>query len=622
MKKYTSIIILSFISIFLFSACSNNEVELEENNDFVSQVEVSSLNDYKSLKTNYVYSAIVSALAEANISAKTSGTIVLDNANLGQLVSIGQKLAKIDDASNLEINSEVIQSSQIRQANIVVSQAKNSYDLALQNYNDLLASSVKDLRQAEIAKEQALTGLKNLDLNITESIKTAELAYETALLSVSQAELNKENRIKQLSQSRIDLNENASLLISSSLNIITSVLSNINNIAAFDKNNIVSIDYKNNLGALDSSTLIRSRNLYQQSRDRLEELKTKDNVDLEGVIDLVELNKDLTDSFKLLLSNTITSSNLSQTALANMQNQATSLQSQVANTLSQLKNIRQNINNFELEYKNIIDSLNSVYELSIVQKETALQNLNNIKTGNISQKDQADFNLLLAINQYDNLELKINSQLESTLASVESARLQYDNALLSLDNLYNVYTLFSPLEGKISLKNFSLGDTVRAGDLVYRVSQIDGLKVSFFVEQSILDNLYLGKEVLVNNNYIANIYSISPQVDPLSRKYKIEAILNDDANLSLQSIVNVSFEIEIKSDLDNIFYLPLSFLNISQLSNSIYLVNDDLVKEVEIEILEIIGESAKIQINDDYIDLKLIISANRRLTDGQLIEIK
>lgn len=620
-KKY-QIFILILFSIFVFSACSRDLEELSDKEEKAFIAKAQKLADFSSFEQELVYSGIIFALAEANISAKASGTLIDAQVNLGDDVLVGQKLARIDDlSSSASINN--LNSNQIRQAEIAVNQAKNAYDLALINYNNILSSSKKELEQAQIAFEQSLRNKDNLNLSINENIISAQIAYDTAKLSVEQAKMNLDNQKLQLNQARADLNENSDLLANSLLNTASSLLTNINNLTAFDTNNLVNISYENNLGALDSSSLIRARNLYNQTKNKLEKIDRNElSLDdfINQVLELMTLTKDLTDNTKILFNKTITSSNLSQAQLVNIQNQVASFQAQANSSLSQIKSIKQSLNNFEIEYKNNLDLLEKNYDLALKQADSARQNLNNLEAGNISQLDQASFSIQLSENQLNNIEIKLQSQIEAARSQVNSSKMQYDNALLSLSSLYDSYTLISSLNGAVTEKNFSDGDTVSLGQIVYKISQIDKLKVVFFVEEDKIKLLELGQEIIINQNSKASITSLSPQADMVSKKFKVEAILNDSENFSLGSVVDIKVNLRRENFIPDYYYLPLSSINISQALNSIFVYDKGRAKEIEIEIIEIIGERAKVKIEDSE-DLIIIIEGNRRLQTGQLIEI-
>jgi multidrug efflux pump subunit AcrA (membrane-fusion protein) len=617
LKKY---IIILFLPIILLSACTQEEddkkaVKMEE----VSLVEVENLNNYRSLNNTLSYFATVQAEAEANIYAKVSGTMIEQNARLGDSVKLGDVLASLDSASNLNLNSSQINSLQIRQAQVSLSQAQQAYNNALNSYDNLVKSLAKDIRQAELSLEQAKTGQTNLDLNIDENIKSAQIAYQSAQESSLQAKNNLENRKEQLNKSLSDLEQNIAISIDSSLDTINTILVNINNITAFDDSNVVNIAYKNNLGALDSSVLIKSKNLYTQVKNEINKSEEKDLAD---VIELSYLLKDLSDSVKLLFNKTITSSNLSQIELSSLQSQASSFQAQSSALLNSLTSQKQAKENLLLEIDSSLEALNSTYQLALKQEATAKQNLNNLNASNLSQSDQASLSVLLAENQLDNLRAKGETQLDNARSQIKITKLQYDNALLALESLYDNYTLISPLSGQLSLVNFGVGDTVSAGSLIFRISQTENLKLVFFVDSSVVNDLKLGQEVLVDNFYKAYISNIAPQADKESRKFQLEAKFNDPVDITVNKIVDLEINFSRTTSSTNQYYLPLPALFINQTETYLYTIGEqNRVKKININILEIIGETAKVEVLDDEID-SIIIENNKRIREGQLVEIK
>ena len=626
-KKY-NLFLLIFVAIFTLSACSSSDEKVPKEEELIFNVGGQYLSEFNSFKQNLSYSGIVSPKAKANVVAQVSGTLIDSQINLGDKVSAGQRLARIDDLSSGSRQDYSFNSNQIRQAEIAVSQAKNSYDQAKTNYNNILSSSAKELQQAKINYEQSLKSKDNLNLTSAENLVSAEISYETAQLSVVQAKQNLENQKTQLNQAREDLRENSILQANSTLNTVNTLLTNINNITGFDRKNIVRIPYENNLGALDSSSLIRSKNLYNQTKDKLESIDDNEidfeNLDnlkiyVDDLIILAELTKDLTDATKVLFNKTITSSNLSQNQLTKIQNEVASFQNQANGLVTQIKGVKQSLNNFEIEYKNNIEALEKSYSLALKQEETAKQNLSSLKAGDISQIDQASFSVSLAKNQLENIEIKIQSQISSAKSQVDSAKMQYNNALLTLENLYDSYTLISPLSGVVTKKQFNNGDTINPGELAFSISQTDELKVVFFVEQDRINLLKLGQEITVNNSK-ATISSLAPQADAISKKYKVEALLTEESSFKPEMVVDVSIDLSRKSEDNYIYFIPLSAININQAGSFIFIYDQGEAKEIEIEIIELIGERAKVEIEDGD-NLIIITSGNRRLQSGQLIEV-
>lgn len=100
-------------------------------------VKIKQASDSKSLTKSIGYPATVSADQQAVVTAKTSGTIVSLNFDLGKYVAAGSSLARIDDTgSNLNSGENNLRSSQVQQLEIATRQAEESLKLAKKNEDE------------------------------------------------------------------------------------------------------------------------------------------------------------------------------------------------------------------------------------------------------------------------------------------------------------------------------------------------------------------------------------------------------------------------------------------------------------------------------------------------------
>ncbi len=633
MKNKKIIILLLFIS-FVLSACGKKaEIKVEDKTP-TTPVTTQAVRNSLSIKRDLNYPGVVSAESEAKVVAKSSGTLTAIKFKVGDKVSLGQQLAKIDDINNAKVLSGgELNSSQIKQAKLGVEQALGAFQLSKNNYENLLISSVKDLRQAEISRDQAAKGETNLTITTGESVKSAELAYETAKLAVAQASLSLENRTKQANQGSIDVKQNASLAIQSGIASISSLITNINNITAFDDNNSVTINYRSNLGALDSSVYDSAKKAYQKLKEeyaKYDSLKFSSiSEQVSSVLVLSTLAQNLAEETKLLFDKTITSASLPQTSvggssLSGLQAAAAGYQVQMNAVASQINGASQALTNTALNNDSLLDSLKQGLDLAKKQEASALQNLNNLKAGNVSQKDQAIFVYSLAQNQYDNLKVKIESQVSGARTQMETARLQYDNALVSLQSLYDTRSVIAPLDGTITQVFASDSETVAPGQPILVISQTDNIKVNFYVEADNLLAMNPGLPVSVvdekGKEYPGVISGTSLQADTVTRRFLVEVKMENAEDLFLGTIVNIKVAVEKKAD-QGFYILPLSAVNISQNDSYIFIVDNNKAKKINIEVGEVSGGLAIIKADLSYNDL-IIIEGNKLITDGQDINIQ
>lgn len=627
--------LLLLAPLIFLSACGREE-EPEPVLENLVAVEVISVSDSQSAEQEASYPAIVSAGMEARLSSQMSGVVAAADFNVGDSVKAGQILAQINEIGSNRVALSQASSNQIKQALIASQQAQESYQLARANYENILVSAARDLEQADINRQQAASGATNLDSLSDENIKSTELAYQTAKLASEQARLSLENREKQLIQSGKNIRENASLAANSASSVVGGIISSVNNLAAFDNNNVVTINYRTNLGALDSSSYNKADNSYLTAKNIYNEYVKKEkginiSEDLSQAIALLKSAKVLADDVKYLFDKSISSSNLPQSSpgglsLASLQQQAAGFQSQINAALSQSQSVSQAWAGFDLDNSSILDSLRQAYALAKKQEESAKQGLSTLEVGNKSQQDQASFSLSLAANQYENIKVKLNSQVLAAKTQMDSALLQYNNATIALQSLYDSRSIVSPIDGKVFQKFVNNGDTIASGQTVALVGQSDGIKLKFFVEAENVNKLKIGDELEARDSagekYLGVISSVSAQADAVSKRFQVEAnLINLENSPLLGTVLNVSTSFNRSSgDQSNIVFLPLSALEVGQNANYIYLVENDIAKKIAVEINSIFGEIAEIKA-DLANDAKIVVNGNKFLTDGQKIRL-
>ena len=578
------------------------------------------------------YPGIISSESEAKIIAKTGGTISGFDVAIGTKVVPGQELGRIDDQAGA--SSSNFNASQVKQAQIGVEQAQAAYQLAKTNYENLLLSSSKDLKSAELSWEQATTNEKNLTLTASESFKSAELAYETAKIAVEQAKNNLDSGQKQLAQSEADALENASLAADSATATSGSLLGGINNMAAFDDNGVVNINYLPSLGALEANSYGQAEWAYEKAKGLYDEYLKTNYADtparLTAATEVLEETKAAVDATKYLLEKSIPSATLPQNSalgisLSGLQQQTAGYQTQANGALAQAKAAAQGLNNLTLNRQSTIQNLEKAYQLAKQQEAAAAQNLNNLQAGNISQKDQAGLAADLAQNQYDNLKVKMSSQLAVARAQTDSARLQYENAQISLQSLFDVHSIISPISGTLTSKALTNGDTVGAGQLVATVSQVEKLKVHFYLEADRVSDVKAGTTAIVKDNsgreYPGVISSVSQQPEERSRRFLAELSLEKDEGLTIGSVVDVKIKItQTLNPADGLSWLPLSVLTVGQSETKILVYDNGQAREQIVNVVEVQGEMAKVK-TDLAPEEIIIVNGNKLISPGQAITL-
>jgi RND family efflux transporter MFP subunit len=344
---------------------------------------------------------------------------------------------------------------------------------------------------------------------------------------------------------------------------------------------------------------------------------------------LLQAVKDAADKVKYMFDKSISStllpaSSASGTSLSGLQQAASGYQSQINASVSQLQLANQALINAKLNNDSTIDNLQRVYELAKQQEEIAKQNLSNLQAGNVSQADQASFVVTLAQNQYDNLKVKLDSQVSASRTQLDNAQLQYNNALIALQSAYDNRVLVSPISGTVTKKNVNNGESVSAGQLVAVISQPDQVKIQFYVEQEAVSKIAAGLAVKIATNDGKErdgiVSAVSPQADPISRRFLVEAnLVAPDSSLYLGTVVSVKVRIvdETKAGM-GIAFLPISAVDISQSGQYVFIDEGGVAKKLAVSVEEVLGEWARIKI-DALGDTKVIIDGNKRIQEGDSV---
>jgi len=297
-------------------------------------------------------------------------------------------------------------------------------------------------------------------------------------------------------------------------------------------------------------------------------------------------------------------------------------QTQINTAVSQINGVNQALINVELNNTSLLDSLRQAYELAKQQEASAEQSLNNLRAGNSSQKDQANFAYNLAQNQYDNLKIKLEAQIATSKTQMETAELQYNNALVALQSLYDAHSIISPLKGTISAISVIDGETVVPGQPVITVSQLDNIKVQFYIEPESLLEIKAGQPVTIKDDkgsiYAGIISAVSPQADPISRRFLAEAKLENSTGLFLGTIVNVEFSLVKTAGGNDYLILPLAAVNVGQAGNNIFIIENNRAKKIPVEIFQVLGEYVRIKV-DLPLEAVIITDGNKLIQDGELV---
>jgi len=171
MKKFVGsffFLLVIFLVFLTLKSHSQNEDELLERKVF-SQVETLSAKQAKEIDYTLNFPAIIKSDQEVVVKSKSQGQAVWLNFKEADQVYQGEVLVKVDASGKLDSGENNFFSSQIRQQELAVEQAKKAYDLAKENFNE------DDSDNNEIAKKIAKLQYQSAQVALQNSLNDSML---------------------------------------------------------------------------------------------------------------------------------------------------------------------------------------------------------------------------------------------------------------------------------------------------------------------------------------------------------------------------------------------------------------------------------------------------------------
>jgi len=138
-------------------------------------------------------------------------------------------------------------------------------------------------------------------------------------------------------------------------------------------------------------------------------------------------------------------------------------------------------------------------------------------------------------------------EVEQSKASVDGLKARIDELNVNV-NLANVK---APFDGKVGLRNFSIGSYLSQGQVITELVQTQKLKIDFNMASRYLDEVKVGKKVNVissQDTLVAEVYAISPIVNETSRTAQVRALINNNT----KGFIPGDFaEVEVRLNVDN-----------------------------------------------------------------------
>jgi membrane fusion protein (multidrug efflux system) len=194
-----------------------------------------------------------------------------------------------------------------------------------------------------------------------------------------------------------------------------------------------------------------------------------------------------------------------------------------------------------------------------------------------AQQDQAqaklDFDKLNLARQKDLLVKKAISQ--SDYDTAETSYKQDDAAVENAKALVARKTIIAPFDGKLGIRQVSLGQYLNAGTPIVPLQSVDPVYADFSLPQQQLGNIAVGKKVRIkasglDQDFEGEITSIDSLVDLATRNVTVEAtVKNPDAKLSPGMFVSVEV---LLPQQEGVISIPATAINYAPYGNSVFIV--------------------------------------------------
>lgn len=567
----SGLIIIGLTTIFIFSKYNKNS-ELEQASETKAKsVSVIKLGDESTSEKSLKAVGSVKADTKVSIVAMQSASVREINFNIGDNVSVGQRLVTLNDN------------------NILTSLINAQTDYANRENN------------LDIVKSSTEQDIKSAEINLANSAKALELSK----IQLKSAQDSYDNGVIQIEKNKVDLKNNSIVTYNNNLSVIFDTLDQIDYIIKADGNEQIA-GIENVIAAKNKQTLADAKISYNQANDcygRLLSVSPTPEKALKSSNDsllCLQKTKIAIDDLITVLDNTISSADFSETTLNSIISKFNQLRLSILGNEANTKTLVQAIENIEINAKADLDRL-----------ENTLATANN----QVGMAEIAYENALLGLEKTNSLK---DQQILSAQIAKDSTLGQLKLARARAGDLY----INSPITGIITKKSVEIGEEVSPGKTVAEISQLNIVKILVNLPSDEAYKVKIGKEVLIEEKYIGFISQINPAADSLSKKVEIEiAFDNKDGNLIAETFVNVRIPIETRVKSVNGFYLiPLKSLAITQNENYVYVIENNIAIKKDVEIGEV--QDDLVEIKNGLNDGDLLVSeGNKNLSTGDKVEI-
>ena len=247
-----------------------------------------------------------------------------------------------------------------------------------------------------------------------------------------------------------------------------------------------------------------------------------------------------------------------------------------------------------LTFKNIYENALREKDPSIIQAEELLR-----------QREQE---LLIAL----------SGNREEQIASQRALLKQAEAGFLLAKSNFKKYIIKSPFDGIITTLPIRSGNLIMPGQEILSIFGENKKRIIAYISPDKSKILSIGDKVIIKDKYKGEVSAISKGLNSRTNQIEIWITLNDiDNSLIIGEYLSVDIFANTE---DDIFFLPLSSINVSSMGSAIFTIEDEVIKRVPILTGSIEGE--KIAVLEGLENISSIILNASLVKAGQKAEFK
>jgi RND family efflux transporter MFP subunit len=470
----------------------------------------------------------------------------------------------------------------------------------------------------------AETNFSNMQNNQTtanrlayETVRQAELGVQAALDSVEAAEIgvssardNLNNYLALRDRTNEDVKNNAVTAYSGYLNSVFNALDQIDSIIKADESELrpSSILLNPSIGAKDLNSLPNTRLAYKNAKlaylsaNGINPENTTIQNDFVIIVDTMEKTKDALAATVVLLDNTATNLDITESWLSAQKSSFIGLKSSIVASIQTAKSTMQALNNTDL-----VDT----------QSESSLSNALLAAENRLSS---AKINYQNSLAALENAKQGSDQQKISAQSALDNSRSQLNLAQIQADDL----SIRAPIAGTITNKTVELGMEINPGMKIAEISQTDLLTIETDISSEDIGRINIGEEVkliTLQDELTGVITKIFPTADPITKKVRVEiAYVNNQNKLIPEAFVDVVIPINEELNSTKSLYIPLRAVIITANENYVFVVEEEQAKKTTVELGETKGTEIEILSGLNDTD-ELIVDGAKLVDDGERVEV-